>query len=1155
MRPGNTHSPARRGLPGPRRRTLAGGGPRRALLLTSALGLTLLLLTAAHLFPGGPSAEAARRQTNNPPTVSMTSPADGAVFTAPASMTLRANAADSDGTVTKVEFFQGTTLLCTDTSSPYTCNWLNVTANTYALTAKATDNGTATTTSAAVNITVNPNSPPTVNLTAPVNGASFTVPADITLSATASDVDGTVSRVEFYKGTTLLGSDSSSPYSYSWHAPAGTHAITAKAIDNGNASTTSGAATITVVPMSVPAGGYPCPTDPASVSQQGEFTSPNQINFPLNLAPCEQITFTLSWQNGLNNGALFYITFYNYRGEELYQEAYNGFMTDSIIFPNTNTIRFPWRATRSQIGLPSYAIFKAGTPFGSPAKYNIGYTRQPRQGYNEGGESFADAKLVTLGTTEYGSLYQGTQPHHPTDPGEFYKVRLQPSQGFFISGHLTGPSFYGSFTKIELYDSAQQLIPTSVLNPNWVSASAYGRDEYKSKTFVNTGSTPADFYVRIQAWHRPLEDFEINFEVDSCPVPAEAKATAPDPTSGSAPYTVTSAEYKFPAAVDPDVLDLVTPTEDQAPGNPATGRETELWARVYRPTNLAAGPFPLVLMLHGNHGTCGRGANPRRDGDWPFYRAYAMTGACPLKDQTVTVYGSGGVPQTHTAAHDYTVVPQHNGYAYVAEQLAARGYIVVSINANRGINVMTGDIATDQALILARGRLVLKHLQRLSEWHVNGGPYAPGSTTVLQLGADLKDKIDFGNVGLMGHSRGGQGVRAAYNLYHDAGSPWPARILRPLDIKGIFEVAPTDATTTRTVSGLSVVSSFEPITNDAARKGTKWNVLIPMCDGDVVTTEGLHPFDRSLLLNAETPATQKSTLTAWGANHNFFNTEWQETDWKTFAAAFPAANLTTGCVGNGNTPLYFVSATGSPQQRQVGSASILAFFRANVGAAANATFNQSFNPRYKMPGVLTSMTRADRGFTPSPDATATLAFDNFNNPGPPSMTAAPNVKSHADVSVIGGSVPHHDPGLRSARISWTSTGADRYFQAGWGGGGASADLTGFQTLDFRISRQHSPLLNGPLATNFSIQLVMQDDSVSGAVSFCKYHDKLRGPVGGYEITPSNSFAADYRPILETVRIPLADFSGVNLSQVKGVRFIFNGTQTGAIYLTNIRFAK
>jgi hypothetical protein len=92
-----------------------------------------------------------------------------------------------------------------------------------------------------------PNTPPVVALTAPSPGASFTAPASITLSATAADSDGGIARVEFYAGTTLVGTRSASPYSLAWNnVTAGSYALTARAFDTAGASTTSTAVTIGV---------------------------------------------------------------------------------------------------------------------------------------------------------------------------------------------------------------------------------------------------------------------------------------------------------------------------------------------------------------------------------------------------------------------------------------------------------------------------------------------------------------------------------------------------------------------------------------------------------------------------------------------------------------------------------------------------------------------------------------------------------------------------------------------------------------------------------------------------------------------------------------------------------------------------------------------
>ncbi|HET9370218.1 MAG TPA: Ig-like domain-containing protein [Vicinamibacterales bacterium] len=93
------------------------------------------------------------------------------------------------------------------------------------------------------------NSAPTVSLSAPAEGAEFTMPALVNLAATAADSDGTIARVDFFADQTLLFSDFAAPYAFTWtNATAGSHVITAVAVDDDAASTTSAARTIVVNP-------------------------------------------------------------------------------------------------------------------------------------------------------------------------------------------------------------------------------------------------------------------------------------------------------------------------------------------------------------------------------------------------------------------------------------------------------------------------------------------------------------------------------------------------------------------------------------------------------------------------------------------------------------------------------------------------------------------------------------------------------------------------------------------------------------------------------------------------------------------------------------------------------------------------------------------
>ena len=100
-------------------------------------------------------AQFAFASVNNSPTVSIISPLDDADFNAPATVTINATASDIDGAISKVDFYRGSTLLGTDTTSPYSYTWNNVTDGNYILTAKATDDEGAVTTSSPVSITVN----------------------------------------------------------------------------------------------------------------------------------------------------------------------------------------------------------------------------------------------------------------------------------------------------------------------------------------------------------------------------------------------------------------------------------------------------------------------------------------------------------------------------------------------------------------------------------------------------------------------------------------------------------------------------------------------------------------------------------------------------------------------------------------------------------------------------------------------------------------------------------------------------------------------------------------------------------------------------------------------------------------------------------------
>ena len=134
---------------------------------------------------------------------------------------------------------------------------------------------------------------PTVSITSPANGATFTAPASIPITASASESGGSISKVEFFNGATLLGTATSSPYTFTWSSvPAGTYSLTAEAFDASGTTATSSAVSVTVNPATTPA----VVASPTSLSvTQG---STGTFGVSLSTAPGSNVTVTVSRTSG-----------------------------------------------------------------------------------------------------------------------------------------------------------------------------------------------------------------------------------------------------------------------------------------------------------------------------------------------------------------------------------------------------------------------------------------------------------------------------------------------------------------------------------------------------------------------------------------------------------------------------------------------------------------------------------------------------------------------------------------------------------------------------------------------------------------------------------------------------------------------------------------
>jgi hypothetical protein len=165
---------------------------------------------------------------------------------------------------------------------------------------------------------VNPstgNLPPSVAITSPGNGSNYASGGQISITADASDSDGSVASVDFYAGTTLIGTDSTAPFTALWDGPpAGTWSLTAVATDNSGTRRTSAPVSITVSPPVAPnvspsvsitqptegasyASGSPIPVTAAASDSDGSIVKVEFFAGTTKIGEALAAPYTISWTN------------------------------------------------------------------------------------------------------------------------------------------------------------------------------------------------------------------------------------------------------------------------------------------------------------------------------------------------------------------------------------------------------------------------------------------------------------------------------------------------------------------------------------------------------------------------------------------------------------------------------------------------------------------------------------------------------------------------------------------------------------------------------------------------------------------------------------------------------------------------------------------
>ncbi|MGW4938984.1 hypothetical protein ACWEQH_39380 [Streptomyces sp. NPDC004166] len=546
------------------------------------------------------------------------------------------------------------------------------------------------------------------------------------------------------------------------------------------------------------------------------------------------------------------------------------------------------------------------------------------------------------------------------------------------------------------------------------------------------------------------------------------------------------------------------------------GIRGELEGRIYVPTDHR--PHPLVIFLHGRHSSCYNTTTLKGASGWP----------CPAGTTPILSYA---------------------GYDGAGEALAAAGYTVVSISAN-AINANDNQRSPDDGAG-TRGKLVLDTLTMLKA--VNAGhsvsyhddvtgqdvdfdqalaagrsTYPEGTMTARQFAGSL----DFDSIGLMGHSRGGEGVVTAATLNEGLPHPWA--------IKSVFALAPIDFTR---------VTLPDVITT----------TLLPYCDGDVSDQQGQH-FYADSRDGTFADDVQRSDIWVMGTDHDFYNTSWTppypgaSDDWS--QADDPVCGTSATALASGQN----IRLTAA-QQYQVGSAYIAGFFESSLGhqAAFQGMFDGSGTEPPSVAGYadvrtvaqqpastrsdITTFQSASPQVTATGDVTATVCANKYGRTVPeplPDCTLPGSTLTNQQVPYwTPANYAPNVPLNPMTHVTWTGTG---------GGVAVSVparqrDVSRYDEMTFDMSPDES------VASATDMTLTVTDTSG-------RHWSQLVSALNPWAVTrmPASTSNRLGKIVLQQVHVPTSTLrrAGLDLHRLASFRFTPVGA-AGGTYLSDLSF--
>jgi hypothetical protein len=498
----------------------------------------------------------------------------------------------------------------------------------------------------------------------------------------------------------------------------------------------------------------------------------------------------------------------------------------------------------------------------------------------------------------------------------------------------------------------------------------------------------------------------------------------------------------------------------------------------------AHGRRPVVVFLHGAHESCELPDTFLPTQDWPCRPSFLD-------------------------------VESFTGYRYMARILASWGFAVISIDGNPVAPVDSGALTfpdgaefTPRTWMDMRAKVVDRHLQRLAR--ANRGEQGPDVDFGLRLG----HRLDLSRVGLVGHSRGGEGVVWTTHLR----GPHPYRI--------------------RAIASIAPVNFFRREVPDVP-----FALILPACDGDVSDLHGATYYDGARVRVRTSPLWQAVAL---GGNHNFFNTVWEdETAFFLPELGDPADRCGPDQIGR--------TRLSRPAQEAFGAAVVVPFMRVYAGRAPTSLVERlGFGA-----GLTSTIAGADVSVgyqPPSADRLDVVRPESSSDLRRNLLGGSQRASGVFDYGLCRydvGSIVHEarargcgpDPAaqahaLAELRVAWNRPGGRIVTAVP----PAFGDLRGYRAISIRAAPDPSDRHRNVEGAPRPFSLALRDASGRVAAAAVARDD----PAVQYPVRVT---------VLGTVRIPLTAFAGVDLSRVTAVEIRFDRTRRGRLLLTDLSFVR